>query len=137
MPTERPLEEYHRRRNRILALLDHARPLMKGTYAQAWPALAQYREELTVAMQDLQQYKHAAIFDPIIAAGRSDRAMVEALKTDCIMLSMEYQTYRQRWAKIDIQARWPEYLLAAISMMATIRKGLATQDDVIRELRPM
>ena len=137
MNVDRPLEDYHRHRNDVLSLLDNARPLMSRTYAEAWPALQDYRERLTKAMQDLQVHKHEAIFDPIMASTRSDRATAKALKADCILLGTEYAQYRQKWDKRDVQARWTEYLLAAISMMTTIRKRLAAQDEIIRTLAPV
>ena len=137
MTVLRPFDQYHHRRNRVLSLLDQARPLMSSPYAEAWPALKDYRVQLTAAMQDLQLYIHKAIFDPIMATTRDDRAAVETLKADCILLGMEYGQYRQKWATRNVEARWTEYLLAAISMMTTIRKRLAAQDAIIRTLAPI
>ena len=85
-------------------------------------------------MQAFQIFKHDNIFDPIIARGRSDKIVAMELKTDCVMLGAQYDAFRQKWARTDASANWPEYRLSAISMMTAIRKSFAEQDAIIRTL---
>jgi hypothetical protein len=85
-------------------------------------------------MQAFQRFKHDKIFDPIIARGRNDKAVAAELKTDCVMLGAEYDAFRQKWARADAGAKWPEYRLSAISMMSMIRKRFAEQDAIVRTL---
>lgn len=130
----RPLDQFHRLQATVLSLLDRARPHFNGRDPQAWNAIAPFRTELAAALQALQIHKHREIFDPIIAAGGPDVANVKALKVDCIKLGLDYQAYTQKWATVDIDAHWPEYRLAALSMMRQIRERMAAQDAAIRAL---
>lgn len=134
MSEKNVLREFQDRRRAILSILDIARPDLNRSYISAWPALAAYREKLSDAMQAFQRFKHDQIFDPIIARGHSDRVVAAALKADCVMLGAQYDAFRQKWARTDASLNWPEYRLSAISMMTTIRKGLAEQDVIIRTL---
>jgi hypothetical protein len=134
MPINRPLAQFHEHRMGILAMLDGARPLLNDGYAQLEGRLTPFRTELSARMQAFQLYKHKTIFDPILASDSPDRALVEKLKVDCIMLGHEYDAYRQRWAKSDIERDWKEFRLSALAMMTAIRKSLGEQDAAIRAL---
>jgi hypothetical protein len=128
------IREYHDRRRAILSILDVARPDLNRSALDAWPAIAVHREKLSDAMQTFQRFKHANIFDPIIAGGRNDKTIAAELKADCVMLGNQYDAFRRRWISTEAKASWPEYRLSAIAMMTTIRKSFAEQDVIVRTL---
>ncbi|WP_010163429.1 hypothetical protein [Sphingomonas sp. PAMC 26617] len=134
MQANRPFAEFFNQQRDVLSVLDRARPLFNATYDEAWPRLAEFRVELTARMRDFQRYKHEVIFDPIIRGNVGDRAIVVALKSDCIALGIQYDSFRQQWAKADVQANWPQYRLSAISMMTKIREAFSDQDARVRTL---
>jgi len=105
-----------------------------ATDSERWPLLANYRTVLTKALHELQIYKHRKIFDPILQSDRPERMTVMQLKVECVLIGTEYQAYTTKWTSADVRTRWPEYRLAALSMMSRIREGLAKQDDAIRNL---
>ncbi|QQV76467.1 hypothetical protein H5J25_13475 [Sphingomonas aliaeris] len=128
------IREYHDRRRAILSILDIARPDLNRSALDAWPAIAVHRQKLSDAMQTFQQFKHANIFDPIIAGDRNDKMIAAELKADCVMLGNQYDTFRRRWTSTEAQDNWPKYRLSAIAMMTTIRKSFAEQDATVRTL---
>ncbi|MEG3126017.1 hypothetical protein [Sphingomonas sp. GB1N7] len=128
------LREFNARQRAILSILDIARQELSYPYIEAWPALVHHQQKIGSAMQRLQRFKHDNIFDPIITRGQSDKGIAEKLKADCVMLGGQYDAFRQKWAKADAGANWPEYRLSAISMMTTIRKSFSEQEAVIKTL---
>lgn len=134
MENNRPFAEFLDQQRDVLSVLDRARPWLNANYEEAWPRLAEFRAELTARMKNFQRYKHEIIFDPIIQGNVGDRAIAAALKSDCIALGMQYDSFRRQWAKADVQANWPLYRLSAISMMTKIREGFLEQDARVRRL---
>jgi len=135
MQANRPFAEFLDQQRAVLSVLNQARPLFNAAYDEAWPRLAEFRVELTARMRDFQRYKHDVIFDPIIQGNVGDRAIAAALKADCIALGIKYDSFRQQWAKADVQTNWPQYRLSAISMMTIIREAFLDQDARVRTLR--
>jgi hypothetical protein len=134
MQAKRPFTEFLDQQRDVLSVLDRARPLFNATYDEAWPRLAEFRVELTARMKDFRRYKHKVIFNPIIPGNVGDRAIATVLKSDCIALGIQYDSFRQQWVKADEQANWPQYRLSAISMMTKIRKAFSDQDARVRTL---
>jgi len=135
MQANRPFAEFFDQQRDVLSVLDRARPLFNATYEEAWAQLAEFRVELTARMRGFQRYKHEVIFDPLIKGNHGDRAIATALKSDCIALGIQYDSFRQQWAKADVQANWPQYRLSAISMMTKIREAFSDQDARVRMLK--
>lgn len=132
MQASRLFAEFFDKQRDVLSVLDRARPLLNSSYDEAWPQLAEFRVELTARMRDFQRYKHEVIFDPIIRGNVADSEIADALKSDCIALGNQYDSFRQQWAKTDVQANWPQYRLSAISMMTKIRAAFSDQDARVR-----
>lgn len=134
MQAKRPFAEFFDHQRAVLSVLDRARPLFNATYDEAWPRLAEFRVDLTAQMRDFQRYKHEVIFDPIIRGNVGDKAIAVELKSECIALGIQYDSFRQQWAKADVQANWPQYRLSAISMMTKVREAFSDQDARVRIL---
>ncbi|WP_242186073.1 hypothetical protein [Sphingomonas sp. CARO-RG-8B-R24-01] len=69
----------------------------------------------------------ALIFDPIIRGNVGYRAIAVALKSDCTAFDIQYDSFRQQWAKADVQANWPQYRSSGISKMTKIREAFSDQ----------
>jgi hypothetical protein len=134
MATTETIRQYHDHRDGVVSILNRARPLLNLGYYEAWPALVRMRGDLSAAMQAFQTFKHQKLFNPLLDGASVQRLIAAELKTDCIKLGAEYAAFRRQWTNANVQVYWPEYRLAAISIMTTIRKGIADQDVIIRRL---
>ena len=134
MATRETIRQYHDHRDGVISTLNRARPHLNRGYADAWPELQLFRQELSQRMQAFQVFKHRELFDPLIRTRSEQGEIGRQLKTDCIKLGTDYGDFQRRWSKADVETRWPEYRLSAIVMMTTIRTAIAGQDESVRKL---
>lgn len=137
MATTETIRQYHDHRDGVVSVLNRARPLLNLEYNEAWTALVRMRGDLSAAMQAFQTFKHQKLFNPLLDEANVQRLIAAELKAACIKLGAEYAAFRRRWTNANVQTYWPEYRLAAISMMTAIRKGIADQDVIIRRLETL
>lgn len=116
-----------RHHNRLLEIMSTAGPLITATSAGAdLEALAFLRQEMTEALAAYQRFVHEAIYAPLAGAAQSPAGRdALALKLGCIEVQLDYDRFRQRWARRDALASWSEYRLSAAAMMKRVRDHVA------------
>ena len=134
MPDSRAPLEFRRHQAAILGLLDRARPLLNSRDPGVWTTLSTFRADVLRGLTEYQAYKHRVIYDPIISGNSDKKRLAAELKADCIQLGVDYQAYTMTWRGMDTDGRWPEYRLAALSMMRQIRDALGREADMVRHL---
>jgi len=114
--------------DRVHALVNTARELIRQPPALAQPGIAKVRWHLLRVLREYQLFKHGEIFDPLIAANRTDLAvMARRLKTACIAAGEAYQSHTMRWTEQGALDNWEEYRRAVLAIVEQVDKHLAAE----------
>lgn len=128
MDTADALNRLNEHQALALSIVDRATEMAQGDPAVAQVSLARMRWELMRTMKGYQLFKHNEIFDPAIRGGSPlQMATAQQMKTACLKLGEEFQTYVVKWSAVDVVHDWDRYKPAMLKMADTIRRHIARE----------
>ena len=99
------------------------------------PANAGLRAEMAVVLSEYQQFKHARIFDPAIASGDRQRAVLARhMKIACISAGEVFRVHQLQWTPDRIAADWRGYAVAARLTANQLRRHILNEAEGIEDL---
>lgn len=115
--------------------MSHFRRLIRQEPKLAQPEIAQIRWQLLRVLREYQLFKHNEIFDPLIAANRTELAMMaKRLKAACIAAGEAYQAHTIRWTEQGALESWTEYQQAVLKIVERVEEHLRSERMAVTAL---
>ena len=128
-------DELHRHQEQALAVLAREVACLEKGPDAVLAAGASLHAELGVVLGGYQRFKHQRIFDPAIASGDHQRAVLARhMKVACISAGEVFRVHRAKWSLERIVAEWPDYTVAARLTTNQLRRHIKTEAEGIADL---
>lgn len=126
------LADYHAR---ISAAADRTEQIVRHAGEDVPADLNGSRMMMAQLMGSYQLFLHREIFEPVIAGGTpAEIVHAKSLKVECVLFADELHSYMKSWNPADVQARWPSYRAAALTVLGRIRIHMKRVERVVAGL---
>ena len=120
----------------MTAILTSSSAVIREPGAQDAEMVRRWRGRIRGAVKHYMTFKHAAIFDPIIAQAKDPAIVAKArrAKSTCVAMNAQFDAYSNSWSVELITQNWAEFRLSTGAMIERYSEHTAQEKVAITEL---